>query len=81
EPSFELVECFGSGSHCLLDPACRLKGALAGALQAFFAALDRLTLADLIGDDGQLHAVLGIPQADAQAPRPTIEIRPGTRAD
>lgn len=81
EPSFELVECFGSGSHCLLDPACRLKGALAGALQAFFAALDRLTLADLIGHDGQLHAVLGIPQADAQAPRPTIEIRPGTRAD
>ena len=81
EPSLALVECFGTRSHCLLDPACRLKGALAGALQAFFAALDRLTLADLIGDDGQLHAVLGIPQADAQAPRPTIEIRLGTRAD
>ena len=39
EPSLALVECFGTQSHCLLDPACRLKGALDGALQAFLAAL------------------------------------------
>ena len=80
EPSFALVECFGSGSHCLLDPACRLKGALASALQAFLSELDRLTLADLIGDDGRLQVTLGLPPADAQAPRPTIAIRPAPPA-
>jgi Rrf2 family nitric oxide-sensitive transcriptional repressor len=76
EPSLELVECFGSKSHCLLDPACRLKGALGGALQAFFAALDRLTLADLVGDDPALHAALGIPPPAPQPARPTIAIAP-----
>lgn len=69
EPGFELAECFGAGSHCLLDPACRLKGALGGALQAFFSALDRLTLADLVGDDGRLHATLGMAPP---APRPAV---------
>ncbi len=60
EPSHALVECFGTRSHCLLDPACRLKGALDGALQAFLAALDRVSLADLVGTDARLHAVLGL---------------------
>ncbi len=75
EPSLALVECFGTRSHCVLDPACRLKGALDSALQAFLAALDRVSLADLVGTDARLHAVLGLP-AGAQAPRPTIVIRP-----
>ena len=60
EPSLALVECFGTRSHCLLDPACRLKGALDGALQAFLAALDRVSLADLVGSDARLHEVLGL---------------------
>ena len=60
EPSLALVECFGTRSHCLLDPACRLKGALDGALQAFLAAVDRVSLADLVGTDARLHAVLGL---------------------
>ena len=58
EPSLALVECFGTQSHCVLDPACRLKGALDSALQAFLAALDRVSLADLVasGDSrGALH--------------------------
>ena len=60
EPSLALVECFGTQSHCLLDPACQLKGALDSALQAFLAALDRVSLADLVGTDARLHAVLGL---------------------
>lgn len=79
EPSFELVECFGSGSQCLLAPACRLKGALGGALQAFFSALDRLTLVDLIGEDGELHASLGLIPSAAPSGRPTITIRPAVQ--
>lgn len=49
EPSMELVECFGSDCHCILDPACHLKGALSEALAAFLKVLDGRTLADLIG--------------------------------
>ena len=60
EPSLALVECFGTQSHCVLDPACQLKGALDSALQAFLAALDRVSLADLVGNDTRLHEVLGL---------------------
>ena len=43
-----LVECFRleGGCACTLLPGCRLKGALAQAQDAFYATLDRLTLAD-----------------------------------
>ncbi|MER2553552.1 MAG: Rrf2 family transcriptional regulator [Thauera sp.] len=74
EPSLDLVECFGSKSHCLLDPGCRLKSALGGALQAFFAALDRLTLEDLVASDGQLRATLGVPLPATPALQPTIAL-------
>jgi Rrf2 family nitric oxide-sensitive transcriptional repressor len=44
-----MVECFGEGqSHCALLPACHLKNVLAQALEAFFATLDGITLADLM---------------------------------
>ena len=49
ERAMDLVECFNADSRCLLDPACRLKGALANALSAFLGALDDVTLADLLG--------------------------------
>lgn len=60
EPSLELVECFGTKSHCLLDPACRLKGVLDGALRAFLSALDQVSLADLVVRDARLHEALGL---------------------
>lgn len=44
-----LVECFGAESLCVLSSNCRLKGALKSALQAFFAELDAVNLADLVG--------------------------------
>ena len=42
-----LVECFrADGGACRMTPVCRLRGALAGASEAFLAALDRVTLAE-----------------------------------
>lgn len=42
-----IVECFrADGGHCSLTPRCRLKGVLAGAEEAFYRALDAVTLAD-----------------------------------
>jgi Rrf2 family nitric oxide-sensitive transcriptional repressor len=48
-----LVPCFArapepGASGCRIDGACRLKGMLAEALQAFFTALDAYTLADIV---------------------------------
>lgn len=48
EPDFALVECLAaSGGDCSIEPACRLKGVLVSALDAFFAELRAVTLADL----------------------------------
>lgn len=41
-----VVECFGSDTSCLILPACGLRAPLAEAQEAFFATLDRYTLAD-----------------------------------
>ncbi|THF67022.1 Rrf2 family transcriptional regulator [Pseudothauera nasutitermitis] len=60
ERGFELVECFGAHSRCLLDSGCRLKGALQGALQAFLASLDEVSLADLIAPRARLRQILSI---------------------
>ncbi len=47
EPDFALVECFADGNQCILTPRCGLPKVLNEALQAFFAAFDRYTLADV----------------------------------
>jgi Rrf2 family transcriptional regulator, nitric oxide-sensitive transcriptional repressor len=47
EPHLNLVECFDREHNtCPIDSACGLKGALVRAQAAFFAELDRYTLAD-----------------------------------
>jgi Rrf2 family nitric oxide-sensitive transcriptional repressor len=44
-----LVECCrADGGACLLSPACRLRGILAGAQEAFYRELDRFTLEDCL---------------------------------
>jgi Rrf2 family nitric oxide-sensitive transcriptional repressor len=54
ESGFEIAECFQPGqSSCRLMPGCTLKAALAEAAQAFLAALDRYSLADLLSAPGQ----------------------------
>lgn len=48
EGDMRLVDCFsGEPGACLISGACRLKGVLHEALDAFLAVLDRYTLADL----------------------------------
>jgi len=45
----DLVECFDPDtSQCRIEPACRLRGVLGEALDAFLTTLDRYTLADLV---------------------------------
>lgn len=53
------AECFSTaGSGCTLAPACRLRDVLAAGFDAFYAALDRFRLSDLIADRSALGALL-----------------------
>lgn len=53
EPGFRMVECFDPESNtCPIAPACRLRGALRKALDAFFEVLAGYTLADLVRTSG-----------------------------
>lgn len=56
-----LVECFGPGNTCCIAPACTLRMALSEAQEAFFAVLDRYTLADLARPSRSLARLLAIP--------------------
>lgn len=47
EPDIDIVPCFNDSSGCVIEPACLLKSALAEAWDAFLAALDCYTLADI----------------------------------
>lgn len=59
EEESALVACFPSGGGgCLITPACRLKSALANALDAFFDTLDQYTLEDLAGRNPELRQLL-----------------------
>lgn len=48
EPDFALVECLGVGDLCSLSGNCRLTEVFNGALAAFMARLDAVTLADVL---------------------------------
>jgi Rrf2 family nitric oxide-sensitive transcriptional repressor len=59
EEDFNLVECFDADSNgCVIAGACRLRGALSRALNAYFAVLDEYTLADLTGRHPVLARIL-----------------------
>ena len=61
EGSVALVECFpGGAGGCRISPTCRLRGALAEALEAFFASLDTCSIADLVHDNTALREMLAI---------------------
>jgi Rrf2 family nitric oxide-sensitive transcriptional repressor len=52
ESDFFIAECFDQSSDaCPLTPGCKLKGVLAGAMRAFLAELDKVTLADVMHDE------------------------------
>ena len=61
EGDIVLVECFDPETNsCPLVASCRLRIALQEALAAFFAVLDRYTLADLIRCPEQLAPLLDL---------------------
>jgi Rrf2 family transcriptional regulator, nitric oxide-sensitive transcriptional repressor len=57
EADFAVVECFGADNRCVLTDGCGLQQALALAMKAFFAELDRYTLADLVDASPALAAL------------------------
>jgi len=48
ETDFQLVECFGADSTCILSGRCQLTGIIDGALRQFMRYLDDYTLADIL---------------------------------
>ena len=51
EDTGTFVECFDAATNsCVVTPACGLRHALAGALEAFARHLDQFTIADLVPD-------------------------------
>lgn len=59
ENDFDVVECFRAGrNECLITPACRLKGVLHRAVEAFLAELDSCTLDDLVKTNEPLRLML-----------------------
>lgn len=55
------AECFSDdGGHCVITQSCRLKGVLGEAVGAFYAVLDRYTLADIARNRQALGKVLRI---------------------
>ncbi len=59
--SAALVECLQEGGgNCIVTPVCRLKGVLNEALNAFFAVLNKYSLADLVEGNRGLHQILNM---------------------
>ncbi|MBS0446871.1 MAG: Rrf2 family transcriptional regulator [Proteobacteria bacterium] len=59
EGAAEPAECFATEhSSCAIVQQCQLKGVLAEAVDAFYAVLDRHTLADITQNRGALSKVL-----------------------
>jgi Rrf2 family nitric oxide-sensitive transcriptional repressor len=53
------AECFGDdAAHCSIVAVCGLRGVLGEAVKAFYAVLDRYTLADLVRNRQSLAKVL-----------------------
>ena len=64
EACLPFAECFeGAENECPLKSCCKLRGVLGDALEAFYAALDPVTLADLTRDNSELHALLELDAA------------------
>lgn len=58
------AECFGEeGGDCCIAPDCHLRGVLGEAIAAFYAVLDRYTLADIVDNREQLSRILFVPSA------------------
>ena len=59
EPRAQLAECFDPATNlCAITPACRLRGVLSEAGEAFYAVLDRYTLDEIAGNRRGLAKIL-----------------------
>lgn len=60
EGEVKVAECFNEFgvSDCRIADCCRLRGVLGEAVTAFYAVLDRYTLADLVANRQQLARIL-----------------------
>ena len=59
EGTLPLAECFTQDENtCPIKDACRLKGTLLRAQEAFYAELDKVNLQDLTQDNDQLCGIL-----------------------
>lgn len=58
EAAVPLTECQAGIGDCPLRGCCRLRCVLAEALDAFYARLDQVTLADLVTDNASLEHLL-----------------------
>ncbi|MEP3890852.1 MAG: Rrf2 family transcriptional regulator [Hellea sp.] len=60
EAGTALVDCMkANGGNCSISPNCGLKHALAEAQTAFYSALERFTLADIVTDASAVKMLLG----------------------
>jgi len=50
EDETKMVECFGTNNRCVITPNCQMKHVFREALECFYTALDKYTLADLAGE-------------------------------
>ena len=68
EAGVPFAECFSHDENtCPLQSTCRLRDALAAALESFYAVLDKITLQDLIEDNDGLEALLSLPNPESLA--------------
>ena len=68
EESFAMAECFeNDAAECPLIDSCALNSALREALGAFFAVLEKHTIADLVKDRGTMRGLLKIDELTPRA--------------
>jgi Rrf2 family nitric oxide-sensitive transcriptional repressor len=80
EGEMPFLECQSAQNTCPLKGSCRLGAHIARAVEAFYAALDPLTLADLTECNTSLEAVLSLNprpfQAQLQGCAPALVLEP-----
>jgi Rrf2 family nitric oxide-sensitive transcriptional repressor len=68
EGSGDLADCVGEHEACPLNAACRLRGALRAAQEAFYASLDRVSVMDVVAaPTGPLLLAISRPPGGAEA--------------
>lgn len=63
ESDLPFIECFSETNSCPLRPACRMRGHLKRAVEAFYNTLDPVSVADLVECNETLQAILSLDKA------------------